>query len=105
MNHLCRIVYSEGRRRVLRFGNPKDHAAISEGISHEGEWFRSRKKGITAGHGQCDMTNIHPCGEVKKAVGWREPLELETGATMCSELGSFTGSTVAPSDYPSECKS
>lgn len=29
MSHLCRTVLSEGLRRVSRFGNSKDHVAIS----------------------------------------------------------------------------
>jgi hypothetical protein len=45
VSHLCRTLLSEGLRRGSRFGNSKDHVAISvRGPAIEWEWFRSGKK-------------------------------------------------------------
>lgn len=80
VSHLCRTALSEGLRRGSRFGNPEDHVATSvRGPAVNGNGSRAGSKRNSAGCGQCDGTNIHPCGEAKKAVDWREPLELETG--------------------------
>lgn len=57
------------------------------------------RKGSSPGHDEYDVMNTHLCGEAKKAVDWREPLELETGATKCSKLDSLTTSTVSPKDF------
>lgn len=102
MSHLCRAALGEGLRRGSRFANSKDRLAGGvRGPAMNGNGSGAGRNG----RGQCEVTNMHPCGEAKKAVERREPLELETGAAECSEPDSFTRSTVPPNGYPSECKS
>lgn len=91
MRRSCRTALSDGLRKAARFGNSKGHVAVSvRGPATNGNGSEVGREGNSAGHGQCDVTNIHPCGEAKKAVDWRAPLELETEAAMCSQLDGFT---------------